>query len=89
SCGYATQVDIKFDVNLDGPTFATCRNVPVGNIGSTPKDFAYCKPEFTRCSPYDKTHTSRVCVRNTAFCKAAQEYCTKLKGKYVGDGNRC
>ncbi|KDQ53535.1 hypothetical protein JAAARDRAFT_197343 [Jaapia argillacea MUCL 33604] len=91
SCGYAKQVDVKFDVNFDGPTFATCRNVPIANYdaSSTPYDFAYCKPEFTRCSPYDSSHGSRVCVRNNVFCRAAELYCAKLKGDYYGDGNNC
>ncbi|KAF9141019.1 hypothetical protein BG015_001426, partial [Linnemannia schmuckeri] len=80
SCGYASYIDVVFDVNFDGARFATCKNVPINNWSqsSTPGDFAWCRKEWTKCSTYDASHVSGVCVRGNIFCKAAEDYCTTL-----------
>ncbi|KDQ62853.1 hypothetical protein JAAARDRAFT_119813, partial [Jaapia argillacea MUCL 33604] len=86
TCNNPIQIDISFDVSWDGIRFARCLNVPIGNwdASSTPSDFAYCRKEFARCSLYNPSHASGVCVRSNAFCRAAQQYCATLKGDFQG-----
>ncbi|KAF9806039.1 hypothetical protein IEO21_08829 [Rhodonia placenta] len=82
ACDGATEIDIKFDVNLDGETFAKCNNVnyQTWKASTTPGDFAWCRTEWTKCSG---THSSGVCNRANVFCEAARQYCSTLKGDFI------
>ncbi|EED82820.1 predicted protein [Postia placenta Mad-698-R] len=81
ACDDADEIDIKFDIGLDGDTFATCKNVNwnTWEASSTPGDFNWCRTEWTRCSG---THRSGVCNRGSKFCEAARQYCAKLGGSF-------
>lgn len=82
ACDDATEIDIKFDINLDGDTFAKCNNVnyQTWKASSTPSDFNWCRTELFACSG---THFSGVCNRASAYCEAARQYCATLGGDFV------
>lgn len=77
-------IDIDFDINLDGATYAYCdgANKKTWTDSSTPGNFNWCRTELIVSSNRNTGRTSGICNSNDEQCSGARAYCTRIGGTY-------